>query len=401
MALDVQTLLSSTRRPLRGPFTRWPRAADTVLAIALFLVPVFVVDDPSEDLVTRALRDVPTGALPLFAMAGGALIWRRSRPLAALGVTVAAVTPALALGYGGIVGFTMLVALYSVGRYVVDNRWSAFGLGGAIALNALSNLIAGSPATDLGLGFGIFTLVWYIGRRIRIRGDYLALLQNRATQLEREHAAEARRAVAEERTRIARELHDVVAHRVSVMTVQAGAAKTVSAADPDGARRAMEAVEQAGRQALNELRHLLGVLRPVTDADGLGPQPGIAEVRRLVDQFRDAGLDISLTVDAAQTDLPARVDLSTYRIVQEALTNVLKHAGPSARTEVRLGSDNERVAIEVLDNGQGATILPGSGHGIAGMRERAQLLGGSLEAGPRPGGGFQVVAHLPIGEESA
>ena len=310
-------------------------------------------------------------------------------------------TPALALGYGGIVGFTMLVALYSVGRYVVDNRWSAFGLGGAIALNALSNLIAGSPATDLGLGFGIFTLVWYIGRRIRIRGDYLALLQNRATQLEREHAAEARRAVAEERTRIARELHDVVAHRVSVMTVQAGAAKTVSAADPDGARRAMEAVEQAGRQALNELRHLLGVLRPVTDADGLGPQPGIAEVRRLVDQFRDAGLDISLTVDAAQTDLPARVDLSTYRIVQEALTNVLKHAGPSARTEVRLGSDNERVAIEVLDNGQGATILPGSGHGIAGMRERAQLLGGSLEAGPRPGGRFQVVAHLPIGEESA
>ena len=400
MALDTQTVLSSTRRPLRGPFTRWPRAADTVLAIALFLVPVFVVDDSNEDLVTRALRDVPIGALPLFAMAGGALIWRRSHPLAVLGATVAAVTPSAALGYGGVVGFTMLVALYSVGRYVMNNRWSAIGLGGAIALNAIGNLIAGSPATDLGLGFGIFTLVWYIGRRIRIRGDYLELLQNRATQLEREHAAEARRAVAEERTRIARELHDVVAHRVSLMTVQAGAAKTVAATDPDGAHRAMEAVEQAGRQALNELRHLLGVLRPATDVDGLGPQPGIAEVPRLVDQFREAGVDISLTIDAAQTDLPARVDLSTYRIVQEALTNVLKHAGPSARTEVHLGSDNERVAIEVLDNGQGATILPGSGHGIAGMRERAQLLGGSLDAGPRPGGGFQVVAHLPIGEES-
>ena len=399
MALDTQTLPSSTRRSLRGPFTRWPRAADTVLAIALFLVPVFVVDDPSEDLVARALRDVPTGALPLFAVAGGALIWRRFHPLAVLGATVAAVTLSAALGYGGVVGFTMLVALYSVGRYVINNRWSAIGLGGAIALNAVSNLIAGSPATDLGLGFGIFILVWYIGRRIRIRGDYVELLQNRATQLEREQAAEARRAVAEERTRIARELHDVVAHRVSVMTVQAGAAKTVATADPERALQAMEAVEQAGRQALNELRHLLGVLRPPTDVDGLGPQPGIAEVPRLVDQFREAGLDVSLTIDAAQTDLQARVDLSTYRIVQEALTNVLKHAGPSARTEVRLGGDSDRVAIEVLDNGQGATILPGSGHGIAGMRERAQLLGGSLEAGPRPGGGFQVVAHLPIGEE--
>ena len=173
-----------------------------------------------------------------------------------------------------------------------------------------------------------------------------------------------------------------------------------AAADPEGAVRAMEAVEQAGRQALGELRHLLGVLRPEADVDGLGPQPGIAEVPRLVDQLREAGLNVSLTMDGLQTDLPARVDLSTYRIVQEALTNVLKHAGPSARTEVRLSTDNHGVAIDVLDNGHGATILPGSGHGIAGMRERAQLLGGSLDAGPRPGGGVRVVAHLPIGEES-
>ena len=184
-----------------------------------------------------------------------------------------------------------------------------------------------------------------------------------------------------------------------MMTVQAGAAKTVAADDPRGALHAMEAVEQAGRQALAELRHLLGVLRPEAEGDELGPQPGIAEVPRLVDQFREGGLDISLTMDSVQTDRPDRVDLSTYRIVQEALTNVLKHAGPSARSEVRLGTHNHRVTIEVLDNGQGATILPGSGHGIAGMRERALLLGGSLEAGPRPGGGFRVVAHLPIGEE--
>ena len=201
MALDVQTLPSGTRRPLLGPFTRWPRAADTVLAIVLFLVPVFVVDDSSDDLVTRAVRDVPIVAVLLFAVAGGALIWRRSQPLVVLGVTLAAVTLSSALGYGDNVGFTMLVALYSVGRYVTNARWSAIGLGSAFALNAVGNLIAGSLVTDIGLGFVVLFLVWYIGRRIRIRGDYLRLLQERAAHLEGQQAAEARRAVAEERTR--------------------------------------------------------------------------------------------------------------------------------------------------------------------------------------------------------
>jgi signal transduction histidine kinase len=185
------------------------------------------------------------------------------------------------------------------------------------------------------------------------------------------------------------------------MTVQAGAAKTVAADDPEGALEAMEAVEEAGRLALGELRHLLGVLRPEAEADGLGPQPGLADVPRLVDEVREAGLDVSLTMDGVRTDLPARVDLSTYRIVQEALTNVLKHAGGSARTEVRLSTDNREVAIEVLDDGHGATVLPGSGHGIVGMRERAMLLGGRFDAAPLRGGGFHVVAHLPIGDEPA
>jgi signal transduction histidine kinase len=163
----------------------------------------------------------------------------------------------------------------------------------------------------------------------------------------------------------------------------------------------MEAVEDAGRQALSELRHLLDVLRPEAEVDGLGPQPGLADVPRLVGQFEQAGLEVSLTMHGARTDLPARVALSAYRIVQEALTNVLKHAGPTARTDVRLSTDDDRVVIEVLDDGRGATILPGSGQGIVGMRERAQLLGGSLDAGPRPDGGFRVVASLPIDEEPA
>src|SRR4029453_12402238 len=197
--------------------------------------------------------------------------------------------------------------------------------------------------------------------------------------------------------------------RVSLRTVQAGAAKAVSAKDPEGALRAMAAVEEAGRQALDELRHLLGVLRPETDPDGLGPQPGLADLPRLVEQTRAAGLDVSLDTDGVTAGLPARVDLFAYRIVQEALTNVLKHAGPGARTEVRLGTDRRGVVIEILDDGRGATALPGpdlddaraQGHGIVGMRERARLLGGTLDARPRPGGGFSVVAHLPTGGEPA
>ena len=401
MALDSQTALSRTQRPLRGPFTRWPRAADIVLATGVFLATVFVSsEDPSQDVVMRRLSDISITAFFVFAVASGALYWRRYRPLVVLGVILAAEVLSTGLGYSNDL-FGLPIALYSVGRYTTNDRWSYVGVGGAIAVVAVNDLVEGvQPVADIGFGFLVLFLVWYIGRRIRIRGDYLRLLQERAAQLEREQAAEARRAVAEERTRIARELHDVVAHRVSVMTVQAGAAKTVAADGPERAVQAMEAVEQAGRQALDELRHLLGVLRPATDVDGLGPQPGLADVPRLVDQFREAGLDVSLTMDGVETDLPARVALSTYRIVQEALTNVLKHAGPSAQTEARLSTDCHRVAIEVLDNGHGATTLPGSGHGIVGMRERAQLLGGSLDAGPRPGGGSRVVAHLPIGEES-
>ncbi|MEN8131807.1 MAG: sensor histidine kinase [Pseudomonadota bacterium] len=399
MALHHQTLPGSTWRPMRGPFARWPRTSDTVLAIVVFLWSIFVTDEtPNQDLAIRAVGDVPIAALFVYAVSSGALYWRRCQPLIVLGVNLAALAVLMGLGYPNSL-WAMPFALYSAGRYATDDQWNYIGVGGALALSMISFLVDGEPAGNIGFGLVFVFLIWYIGRYIRIRGDYLRLLQERAVQLEQEQDSEARRAVAEERTRIARELHDVVAHRVSLMTVQAGAAKTVAADDPEGALQAMQAVEKAGRQALDELRHLMGVLRPEAEVDGLGPQPGLADVPRLVEHLREAGLEVSLTMDGVQTDLPARVDLSAYRIVQEALTNVLKHAGPSARTEVRLSTDSHGVAIEVLDNGHGATILPGSGHGIVGMRERALLLGGSLDAGPRPGGGFRVAAHLPIREE--
>ena len=393
--------LGNASRGFRGPFARWPRAADAVLATAVFLANVFLVDGPGDSTVIRPIGDVPITALLVFAVASAALYWRRHAPLAVLGVALVA----WALTLGGSesqLGGVAIIALYSVGRYAGDSRWGQVGVAVAVAEVSVDLLNDPAPWGEAVFGGVVMFVAWYVGRRVQLRTE-------RAAELLLEQAAEARRIVIEERTRIARELHDVVAHRVSLMTVQAGAAKAVAAEDPEGALRAMGAVEEAGRQALDELRHLLGVLRPETGLDGLGPQPGLADLPRLVEQIRGAGLDVSLATDGVPAELPARVDLFAYRIVQEALTNVLKHAGPGAHTEVRLGTDSSGIVIVVLDDGHGATVLPGSGvaqgdakgHGIVGMRERALLLGGTLDAGPRPGGGFRVAAHLPTGGEPA
>jgi len=388
-------------RRFQGPFARWPRAADAALAAAVFLATVFLGDGSGDSIVVRSLGDVPIPALVVFAVASAALYWRRHAPLVVLSVALVAWAVTVGSGYAD-VGGVAIVALYSAGRYATDDRRAQSGVAAAVVVVILDGLADPVPWGEILLGAVVMFVAWYVGRRLRLR-------QQRAAQLLREQAAEARRIVIEERTRIARELHDVVAHRVSLMTVQAGAAKAVAAKDPEGALRAMGAVEEAGRQALDELRHLLGILRPETDRDGLGPQPGLADLPRLIEQTRGAGLDVSLATDGVSAGLPARVDLFAYRIVQEALTNVLKHAGPGARTEVRLGTDRSGIVIEILDDGHGATVLPGPdpddaearGHGIVGMRERARLLGGTLDARPRPGGGFRVVAHLPTGGEPA
>jgi signal transduction histidine kinase len=374
---------------------------------------VFVTDGPGDSLVIRPIGDIPVPALLAFAVGSAALYWRRRAPLTVVAVAVISWAVTLGSGYADLGGVT-IIALYSAGRYTTEDRWAHLGVDAAILVVLVDGLTDPAPWGEAVFGGVVMFVAWYVGRRLRLRSE-------RAAQLLREQAAEARRIVTEERTRIARELHDVVAHRVSLMTVQAGAAKAVAAQDPEGALRAMGAVEEAGRQALDELRHLLGVLRPETDLDGLVPQPGLKELPRLVDQVRGAGLDVSLATDGLPAGLPARVDLFAYRIVQEALTNVLKHVGPGAHTQVRFGTDNSGIVIEVLDDGhgnnEGSESASGrrsedsnrqdrrsgrsAGHGIVGMRERARLLGGTLEAGPRPGGGFRVVAHLPTGDEPA
>ncbi|WP_030176879.1 sensor histidine kinase [Spirillospora albida] len=401
----------------RGPFARWPRAADAVLAAVVVLALVLVTDTPRGELVLRPPGDLKIAAVPVFVVVGAVLYLRRRAPLAVLGVTLTGwvlmfTTP------DTLIGIPVLIALYSTGRYAAEEpsrrplrsaTWR--GLAGVAAADVLIVIDSRTdPATwgEVTFGFVVMFVVWYVGRRLRLRAQH-------AARLLAEQAAEARRIVAEERTRIARELHDVVAHRVSVMTVQAGAAKAMAAHAADGpvpeqALRAMGAVEEEGRQALAELRHLLGVLRPDNGSAGPEPQPGLADIPRLADQIRGTGVAVDLSMNGVPDGLPARVDLFAYRIVQEALTNVLKHAGPGTRAEVRLGAGaRNEIVIGVRDDGGGTTALPEPsdaqhgtrGHGIVGMRERALLLGGTLDAGPRPSGGFEVVAHLPTGGEPA
>jgi signal transduction histidine kinase len=248
--------------------------------------------------------------------------------------------------------------------------------------------------------YAVFAAAWALGDNLRTRRAYLAELEARADRLEREQQETARRAVAEEQARIARELHDVISHNVSVMVVQAAAGGDVFATRPDRAREALGSIESTGREALVELRRLLGVVRPAVGDDGAGlePQPGLARLPELVEQVTAAGLRVELTVGGEPRGLPAGVDLSAYRIVQEALTNTLKHARAS-NAQVTIAYGDASLELEVLDDGSSAGIA-GSGRGIIGMRERAALLGGELTAGPRPSGGFGVRATMPLGGEA-
>ena len=341
------------------------------------------------------IADIPAGGFILLTIGSGALLWWRRRPPPVFGVALAMTIIWLAVDYPGNPVFHILVSLYAVGRYVSEWRISLGALGLAVAVAVVALVVDSDPVSDIVTGAVVTALPWYVGRRIRLRRE---AARERAELLEWKRTTEAQRAVADARAGIARELHDVVAHNVSVMTVQAGVARLLAADDLEKAQEAIGAVEEAGRRALDELRHLLGVLRPEGGSDDLSPQPGLEQVHQLVNQLEQTGMDVSVSADV-RSDLPVRVDLFAYRIVQEALTNVLKHAGVDATAQVRLEEVNGTLEIEVTDTGAGTTTLPGAGHGIMGMQERALSLGGVFAAGPRPEGGFRVFARLPIGDK--
>ena len=291
-----------------------------------------------------------------------------------------------------------LIAAYSAGAYTKGRRHlAAVGIGLLIAVVWIAGSLAlGASNENTVPAVLLCAVVWMVGRAVRRRDVQVEVLDDRARQLEREREGKVRALVAEERTRIARELHDVVAHSVSVMVVQAQAGPRLEN-DPQRTAATFESIESSGREALVELRRLLGILRTEDKQLAVGPQPGLASLEGLIEQVRAAGLPVELRTEGDRAVLPPGLDLSAYRIIQEALTNTLKHAGP-AHAQVVVRYSNAAVELEIVDNGLGApSAVNGAGHGLIGMRERTALYGGRLEVGGRPGGGYSVRAQLPLG----
>lgn len=364
-----------------------PRTWDTLLALGVVAV----------GLLAFALRDQrpdePPAALgyALVVVAGSSLAWRRRAPLTVATIVSVAVATASLLGYWPEFVAMLWIAVYSAAAYTERDRLVRVLL--PVALLTSVAISVGERwdrglnwveiLSDLIVTFGVPIL---LGR----------MTFNRRRRIVRDREFATREAVAAERAAIARELHDVVAHHMSVMVVQAGAARAVSESDPAATAEALRQIEASGRTGLTEMRRLLEVLKAEEDGNGRAPQPGLARLSELLDSMRVSGLPVEAVVEGSPRPLPPGVDLSAYRIVQEALTNALRHAGgASARVVVRY--DPGAVELEVADDGPGPPEDPeaSGGHGLIGMRERVQLFGGELEAGPRPGGGFLLRARLP------
>jgi signal transduction histidine kinase len=388
-----------------------PRTFDRVLVGFLLSIGLInaILDLRFTEREPRFPLGAPTGmALPflvglaLLLVQVVPLLWRRSYPSLVLLLVAAAFGARVLLGFNpGIAGFGLLVAMYSVAAYEVGARRLVFlvvaGLGFVAGFVVFG--VTGNPRSfAITVPSLFFVAAWLIGDYLSTRRAYVAQLEERAARLERERDQDRRLAADEERTRIARELHDVVAHDVSVMAIQAGAARAVQASKPEAAAQALGLIETTARETLIELNRLLGVLRGGNGATpDRSPQPGIGQLAGLVEELRAAGLEVDARVEGKPEPLPPALDLSAYRILQEATTNVLKHAR-ARRVDIRVRYSEAMLALDVRDDGAGDGGDPASssGHGLIGMRERVALFGGALRAGRDPAGGFSVHARLPI-----
>jgi signal transduction histidine kinase len=388
-------------RRLVGWCKAHPFVTDSLLAAVILAVSIpelWRYEGHADDAL---YREPNVFGLVLIVLGAAPLAWRRIHPLAVLVITSTAIVTYESLGFPSLsLSFGVLVALYTAAT-LLDRRQSAIACL-VVAVGVMIVLLTARWEVNVGSIISnvvIFGTVWLIGDNVGTRRELLASLRERARQAEENRDEEARRAVAEERARIARELHDVVAHHMSVMIVQAGAARRILPSDPDRAAEVLTSVESTGREAMNEMRRMLGVLRSDDeDAAGMTPQPSVVDLSELVAHCAEAGLEVSLDVEGEPTDVPPGVGLSAYRIVQEALTNTLKHAGP-ATASVRVTYRPDRLDVEVCDDGRGASAgsaARSTGHGLVGMRERVDVFGGELTTGPRPGGGFAVRAQLPL-----
>jgi signal transduction histidine kinase len=381
-----------------------PQHIDVVLAAGALLLVATLFSSSGRPELDARFHDVDVWAVLLAIAIALPVYWRRRYPLEMLTLSAIPMVILTAVPYPtGAMPFVLAVLTYGTGRYLEGRRTLA-----GLAVVMLALLVVGiSTPPDLdGKGMLVnvvlFGAAWLMGNTARSRREAeLATVAeaNERAEAERQDSA---RAVAEERLRIAQELHDVVAHSMSVIAVQAGVGAHVIDQQPAEAKKALEAISVTSRSTLTEMRRLLGVLRGDDGARSYTPAPGLVDVAHLVDQVRAAGVPVDLQVEGDLALVPAGIDLSAYRIVQESLTNVIKHAGP-ATVVVKIQCGVEELTLEVLDDGRGAGVeaVNGSGgHGLMGMRERVMVWGGSLAAGPRTGGGYRVAVSLPYGESS-
>jgi signal transduction histidine kinase len=337
-----------------------------------------------------------------------AVALRRKLPLTALFAVIGAGVFQLASDTNpGISSMAMPVIVYNTAAYTP--RWSSMlSLAGSVFAPVLAQWRWGSNLDETGsfsrgesiflalLMMGPFVVAWVLGDSMRTRRAYFQQLEEKAVRLEKERDAQAQIAAAGERARIARELHDVVAHNVSAMVVQADGAAYAMDSSPEMARKALETISNTGREALAEMRRLLGVLRAENEANQYVPQPGVEQLTDLVERAREVGLPVDLQVEGVPVELDKGLALAVYRLVQESLTNTRKHGGPDVRAKVVMGYGDRELNLTVSDDGRGAAApSDGMGHGMVGMRERVSMMGGTLSAGPRPGGGWQLRAVLP------
>ncbi|MCB0996498.1 MAG: sensor histidine kinase [Acidimicrobiales bacterium] len=333
------------------------------------------------------------------------LVARRRAPVGTLAIVAVATMAFWIADYDTAFGGAgHLVALYSASAHIADRERRLLAVGATLVTMTLVTILGvlvpeeDLPAVAVLAIALINTTAVILGDNVRTRRAYVAELRERVERAEAEREERAARATIDERTRIARELHDVVAHNVSVMVVQAGAAERVVEREPARAAEALRQIADTGRDALDELRQVLGALRAHDEAASRTPQPTLAQLEALFSHCEEAGVPVRVRIDGDQRHLPASVELTAYRLVQEALTNTVKHAGTAA-AEVSLVFEPDALRVVVLDDGRGAAADPqpgADGHGLTGMRERVELHGGRLVAGPRPGGGFRVQAHIPL-----
>jgi signal transduction histidine kinase len=373
---------------------------DGLVAVCLFALVAVQLDDPAP---AGARTGDPLAYLLAAALAASYLLHRRW-PLQALTATLAALLLYSADHYVGYPGFAVFATVFGLALHA-SRRQAAIGY--AASLVALSVALAMQPAalvttSDWFSSLLVLTVAFLAGENLRARRARWSALEERNLRLELEREERARQAVEEERMRIARELHDVVAHSMSVIAVQAGVAHHVIGSRPELAEQALATIETTARSGLVELRRMLGVLRQPDEPGGdLTPAPGLGDLAELRDGLAEAGLEVSLTVGGDAERVPPGAQLSAYRIVQEALTNVLKYGGPSAA--VHVAASPSAVVVEVVDPGRGSgpgETVPGAGQGLVGMRERVAVFGGTLEAGPTPEGGFRVRAVLPCSSDA-